>query len=54
MSRLEISEALQQLIVENSFSSEELNDLMQRITEELEQETINIIASWENESQNSR
>ena len=54
MSRIPVSESLRALILEKSFSSEELDDLMQCIAEELEQDSINIIAVWEKESQKTR
>lgn len=47
MSMPMISEGLQALILERSFSSEELDVLMRCLTQELEQDSVDIIASWQ-------
>jgi hypothetical protein len=47
MSMPMISEGLQALILDQSFSSEELDVLMRCLTQELEQGSVDIIASWQ-------
>lgn len=47
MSMPMISEGLQALILERSFSSEELDVLMRCLTQELEQDSVDIIAAWQ-------
>jgi hypothetical protein len=54
MSMPMISEGLRALILDRSFSSEELDVLMRCITEELEQDSVDTIASWQRESRNAR
>ena len=54
MSMPMISEGLQALILDQSFSSEELDVLMRCVTQELEQDSMDIIASWQREPRNTR
>ena len=54
MSTPMISEGLRALILDRSFSSEELDVLMRCLTQELEQDSMDIIASWRRELRNAR
>ena len=54
MKRLYKHETLQKLQEDHAFSSEELDLLMQRINEELEYASSDILRTWEKESKNRR
>lgn len=54
MSKHSVYGGLAALIQDDCFSSEELDLLMQRLMEESEQDSMDIIASWERKSRNVR